>query len=190
MRAEKVYERGSCRYPCVVVSHLLAPSATTIVKFTITSPSMPRPIHHPTLALSSLSSLLSLPWDPRRRRPPLPLPSSNHLIAEPRIALTLPTDHLLARQLLVTQATLPLSLTLARVVPPAAALIPQPLLRLRLLLLYAELALEDVGMGMGMGVRVNMSVTLSIPVRVRVMALCQRMSVAGAVAVAVRMHMS
>lgn len=147
---------------------------------------MPRPIHPPTLALalalSSLASLLSLSWTPRRwrRRPPLPLPSSNHLITEqPRIALTLSTGHLLARQLLFTQATL----LLARVVPSAAALIPQPLLRLRMLLLAhtlllnAALALGDVGVGMvSMAIRQPMSTTLPIPVRVSVMALCRRMS--------------
>lgn len=172
-----------------MVSHLPAPSATTIVKFTITSPSTPRPIHHPTLALAlalalaslaSLPSLLSLSWTPRRRRrPPLPLPSPNYPITEPRIALTLSANLILARQLLVTQATL----LLARVVPPAAALIPQPLLRLRVLLLAhtllldAALALEDVGVGMvSLAMRQPMSTTLSIPVRVSMMALCRRMS--------------
>ena len=94
------------------------------------------------------------------------------------LSATTPSGAKQRRRTLAEDAlNLPNLLTLARVVPPAAALIPQPLLRLRLLLLDAALALEDGGVGMvSMAMRQPMSTTLSIPVRVPVMVLCRRMS--------------
>ena len=89
-----------------------------------------------------------------------------------------------------------LPLPLARVVPPAATLIPQPLLHLRLrllllahaLLLDTALALEDVGVGMGMRVGARVNMAMGRPMSVTT--LCQRMSVARAVAIAVRIPLS